>query len=653
MEMNKRDFEAFQYFLQAWQSNWKKNQYYREWYDEDLEFYRGYRDKTKYPMSYSLSFNKLLPRVYTVMSRFMDQLYQAGTGDLISVRPRKRSDVERAPRVQGLLNYQLECLNDCDMRGGSYMFNFQWMFNAITFGKGIAKLYWKKEERVTPRRVTVPQPFFDDYGRLAGVKPVQILQNDMQVVYDGPYAEVIHNKLFNPDPTYRSIQQMPFVGMLYKKSLDYIKQKAKEGVFNGKYIKNLGWSGTQTSSAYSMDSAEGFAKSLEIEGALESEFEEITDGKRTPMVDIIEGYGRYIFPEDEGAYEVGSGYKIKGKESEAIVHIGNYKTILSLQKNTYGVRPFFDIGAYYHPELFWDIGIIRLGKDLQEQYNNMGNMRHENAMMTMHSMLKVKEDSDIDPAALIWKPFGIVPVQDMGDIEPLVVPDMFTSGAFREQENFFEETISDMTGMYPYNMGQTPQRQEKVGTIYSIQSMGEARTKLLLMTMDHAGFRPFLKYMMLLNTYHLDPETEARINTNMGQEFSPLFAGDYHTSYDFSARYTAMEPALGKQARAQMLLQLLPMFMQSPYTQHYQWQKAILELFDFHDSDRYLKTPDMVMKEQQMMAQQAAQAKLQEAQIEDQLAASQGQRDLTRDVVKGLLKNEGAAEKAIAKTGSK
>jgi len=197
---------------------------------------------------------------------------------------------------------------------------------------------------------------------------------------------------------------------------------------------------------------------------------------------VIEGYGRIIFPEDDSAYEVGSGYKIKGKESEAIVHIGNYTTLLSVQKNKSEIRPFFDIGCYHNPELYWDIGVINLGKAVQEQYNNLGNLRLQNAMMLVNQMLKVNMNADIDPSYLVWKPFGLIPVEEMTDVEPLVTPDLSGGGIFREQEAFFEEVLSDMIGIYPYNMGQTPDRQERVGTIYSLQSMGEARTRLLMMT---------------------------------------------------------------------------------------------------------------------------------------------------------------------------
>jgi len=262
----------------------------------------------------------------------------------------------------------------------------------------------------------------------------------------------------------------------------------------------------------------------------------------------------------------------------------------------------------------------------------------QNALMSVNQMLKVRMDADIDPESLVWKPFGLVPVEEMEDVAPLLIPDMSQTGVFREQEEFFESTISDITGMYPYGMGQTPHRQEHVGTIYSLQAMGEARTKLLLMTMDYQGFQPFMKYMMLLNTWHLPDKFEARINTNQGQEFTPLFPGDIHPDYDFTVRYTAMEPALGKQFRAQQLIQLSTMWAESPYLQHHQWMKAIMEILDLHDTDRYLKTPQQLQQEQQQALQTQVLMQAGQALTQDMMNSAQQKRELQRDIVKGLLK---------------
>lgn len=631
MSMRKMDLEAFKHFMGAYKQQWDLNKYYRTQYDEDLEMYLGYRPGNRYPFAYSEFFNKLLPRSLTILSKMLEQLYQGGTGDLVSVRPRKRQDVERAPRVQGLLNFQLENLNSIDMMGGSYLFNLMWMSNAINWGKGIAKVYWRKEERISPKRIQLPIPKMEN-GMIVGVDTIDHLMEEKQTVYNAPYAEVLHNKLFVPHPHYKSIQKMPFVFCVYKKPLDYIRKRQKEGTFRN--VKEIGWSSREqrSTSGYGMDSYEEFAKSIEIDGALT--FDDFSSDRLSPNVDLIEGYGKYIFPEDESSYEVGSGVKIKGIESEAIVHIANYKALLSLEKNKYGFRPFFDIGCYMHPELYWDLGLIRIGKGIQEQYNTLANTRMQNAMMLVNQMLKVNIDADIDPAALVWKPFGLIPVDEMTDVEPLVVPDVSQTQVFREQEQFLESTIADMTGMYAYGMGQTPTRQEHVGTIYSLQSMGEARTKLLLMTMDHTGFRPFLHYMMHLNTFHLPKDFEVKINTSSGQQFVPLFPGDVHPEYDFSARYTSMEPALGKQARMQNLLQLMATWQNSPYLQHLQWMKAIMELMDFQNVDQYLKSEQQLQQEQQ----QAQQAQLQALMSQQQFQSAESSKKIQGDLIKELIK---------------
>ena len=621
------DAECFQHFMKVYKHQWDLNQYFRDGYDEDLEYYLGYRNENRYPLAYNISFNKILPRILQVMSRFMDQLYQPSSHNLVSVRPRKRSDVDRAPRVEGLLNFQLETLNEIDAQGGSYLFNYKWMFDACAWGKGIAKLYWRKEQRIAPRRIQIPVPQFDNYGRVVGIGMMDQTIEMPQVVYDGPYAEVIHPKTFVPHPHYKDIQKMPAVFCVYKRNMDYLIEQEKKGIYRN--VRKMGWGSNG-------DSNEAFCKSIEIEGALTEE--EFLSERITPEVDIIEGYGKYIFREDEIPYDLDSGISIKGKESEAIVHIGNYKTLLSIQKNPYGFRPFIDISGYQHPELYWDMGFVKLSKELQEQYNTLANTRFQNAMMTVNQMLMVRQDADIDPAALIWKPFGIIPVEDMGDIQPLVTPDMSQTNIFREQEQFFEDVLSDITGMYPYNLGGTPPRQERVGVVYSLQSVGEARVRLMLMTMDYQGFRPFLKQMMMLNTFHLPFDFETRIYNQGQDQFTPLFPGDIHPEFDFSVRYTAMEPALGKQFRLQQLIQYAQMWQQSPYLQHHQFMKSIMELMDFQNTDQYLKSPEQVAQEQQQQTQMMAQMKLMEAGVQDQMAAQASQRELTRDVVKGLMK---------------
>jgi hypothetical protein len=235
---------------------------------------------------------------------------------------------------------------------------------------------------------------------------------------------------------------------------------------------------------------------------------------------------------------------------------------------------------------------------------------------------------------------------------------------FLEQESFFKDTIQDLMGMYDYNMGATPSRQERVGVVYGIQAMGEARAKLMLMTADYQGVRPWLKYLMLLNTFHLPNGFEYRITSGDQNQFSRIFSGDIHPEYDFAARYTSMEPALGKQARLQQLMNLAQIMLQNPWINQYQWWKTIFELGDIRESEALLKTPQQFMQEQQQQQQSqmmAAQMQLQAEKAKKQwetegnivesnqdyqedtaLTAQKFQNDMALTIVEGEMRNEQA-----------
>lgn len=650
--MNKRDTELFKHLLNLYKKQWDRNQYYRENHDDCTKYYKGYRNETDYPLAYNESFNKVLPILYTLLSRFMEQIFQ--TSNVASVAPRKSRNLQSAQRVEGLLNFQLENLNCSDQQGGAYLTFLKWFISTIGWGKGIAKAYWKKDERISPRRIPIQVPSFDRFGNFQGMDTVDKVSQEMQIYYDAPYVEILHNKLCVPDPRYKSIDQMPAFFCVYGKTIDYIKQKVDEGAYRRKALRELSFNPTNYASQEPRDSIEAYIKSLEMSGGVW--FEDERFDLKTGEIDILECYTKAILKNEP--YNVGSGMQIKGREEEVIVHIGNYKTILSLQRNLYGKRPLFDMGCYYDPELYWDIGLIQLTKGIQEQYNNLGNLRLQNIMMHINTMIRVDPESDVPHEALVWKPFGIVPAET-GEVEVLATPD-FNSNIFIEQEKFLEETIQDMMGMYAYNMGQTPQRQERTGVVYGIQSMGEARAKLMLLTMDYLGMRPLLKYFMLLNTFHLPSGSEYRISKGAQNTFGKMFAGDIHPDYDFMARYTAMEPALGKQARAQQLLQLAPVMQQNPFIEQYQWIKTVLELSDVREAEVLLKDPRQVQQEMQMAQQRAMQGEVLKARLETEgkimynRAQTQGdmaenQQKFEHDVVLEALRGEVKKDEATAK----
>ncbi len=166
--------------------------------------------------------------------------------------------------------------------------------------------------------------------------------------------------------------------------------------------------------------------------------------------------------------------------------------------------------------------------------------------------------------------------------------------------------------------------------------MGEARAKLMLMSMDYTGIRPLLKHMMMLNTYHLPSGFEFRVSDGPGEQFSQIFGQDIHADFDYAARYTAMEPALGKMARGQQLVQMAPLMQQNPWINQYQWTKTLLELADVQETEQLLKQPQQMQQEQK----QAQQAQMAAQQLEEKLEGDKKIRVSDKDFQEALVENE-------------
>lgn len=154
--------------------------------------------------------------------------------------------------------------------------------------------------------------------------------------------------------------------------------------------------------------------------------------------------------------------------------------------------------------------------------------------------------------------------------------------------------------------------------------MGEARAKLLLMSMDYLGVRPLLKYMMVLNTFHLPSGFEYRVCNAEQIQFGRIFSGDIHPEFDYAARYTSMEPALGKQFRAQQLIQMAQLWAQSPWINQFQFNKVLMELLDIREAELLIKSPQQFQQEIQSQQQAAMMAEVmkQRYETEGKLALS-------------------------------
>jgi hypothetical protein len=151
------------------------------------------------------------------------------------------------------------------------------------------------------------------------------------------------------------------------------------------------------------------------------------------------------------------------------------------------------------------------------------------------------------------------------------------------------------------------------------------------MSADYLGMRPMLKFMMMLNTFHLPSGFEYRISGHDQHSFGNIFGEDIHSDFDFSARYTAMEPALGKQARMERLIQLAGMWKDNPWINQYQWNKVLMELGDIREAEYLLKSPQQMQQEQMQQAKSQMMMEQQKKMYETQGKLSVSKQDFQED----------------------
>jgi len=153
------------------------------------------------------------------------------------------------------------------------------------------------------------------------------------------------------------------------------------------------------------------------------------------------------------------------------------------------------------------------------------------------------------------------------------------------------------------------------------------------MSMDHLGIRPLLKYMMLLNTFHLPSGFEFRVTDQDQHKFGNIFGSDIHSDYDFSAKYTSMEPALGKQARADRLVQLAGLWKDHPWVNQRQMLKTVFELMDIWETDSMVKSQQQMQQEIQQQQQQQMMMEAQKQKFETDGKLQIGQAEVKGEMI--------------------
>ena len=399
--------------------------------------------------------------------------------------PRPLSDHDKARDVENMLHYVM------NHRINVYPKVQDWIREAFIYGRSVMKIIWRKDIRKYTRHMSQKDVQLDLQSAQSDMQNGNVTPDLLEFLdqmtfiaqnhdfINHPFVEVEREEVTynNPDwvfvpvedfiyhPRAISIQDSPYVAHRFKRDIDELYKEQDIGVYTNVDLLPIGLNNDSSSVSHHGDQLLNDVQTLE-EG-YENVSNEPTDGLEN--IEIIEWHGKYDIDGD-------------GRMEDIIATFSpGAKVLLSVRESDllHGKKPFAEIKPFPTPGRFESQGVPELITDLQQEINDIHNMRIDNGTITNAVMWWFDPNSDIDPE--IHRPgpgqgFPAGPNQigilQTGDIK---------HSSFKEEE-LVRRLIQDRIGVSDFAIGNdTSAVANKTATgISAIVNEGNQRLEMML-----------------------------------------------------------------------------------------------------------------------------------------------------------------------------
>ena len=398
--------------------------------------------------------------------------------------PRTLSDHDKARDVENMLHYVM------NQRINVYPKVQDWIRESFIYGRGIMKIVWRKDIRKYSRHMSQRDVQADIQAAQADMQNgnvnTSLLEFLDQMTFlaenhdfiNHPFVEVEREEVTynNPDwifvpvedfifhPRAINIQDSPYVGHRFKRDIDELYKEQDLGVYANVDLLPIGLANDGVISHHG-------DKLLDDVQTLEEGYNNVSDEPSDGLenIELIEWHGKYDIDGD-------------GRMEDIVATFSpGAKVLLSVRESDllHGKKPFAEIKPFPTPGRFEAQGVPELITDLQQEINDIHNMRIDNGTMTNAVMWWFDPNSDIDPE--IHRPgpgqgfpagpnqFGVV---QTGDIK---------HSSFKEEE-LVRRLIQDRIGVSDFAIGNdTTAVANKTATgISAIVNEGNQRLEMML-----------------------------------------------------------------------------------------------------------------------------------------------------------------------------
>jgi len=517
---------------------------WQTWY----KLYRSYAEKRD---TGDRRANLFIPYVYSIVETVVPRLISAvfASRPYIGILPVKEEAIENAKDMENLIDYQLT------QKIGIIGVATSWFKEALIYGTSILKVGWEYEED----EVWVDEPLMEIFGFPIGSRRVK----KVQPVKDDPLVEHIDLWDFYIDPRAKDIDEADYCIHKVFRDISYLKRMEEQGIY-----KNI--------DEVVKVSKEG-AGSWYEEGVGTTAFE-------TGMNTRLGLIGMQSIDKPSNKIEI-----LEYWTDDRVIAVANRSVVIRNDENPYHHRkkPFVRLVDVLVPHEFYGIGEIEPIEDLQYELNSLRNQRMDNINILINRMWKVIRGADIDVRQLVSRPGGIIEVDDMNDVQELQMTDLSGNAI----ENVIEMVRRDMdnaNGVYDYARGETTDRRETATTASILSQAANERFNLKVKLIEDLGMRRLGMLLTQLNQQYIDTEKAIRILGKDGMDFYTLSPENIRGQFDIMPLGSSVDPIINKENKLQSYINLYTILKDSPYVNHPELIKKILEAADIKDLNRFI-----------------------------------------------------------------
>lgn len=454
-----------------------------------------------------------------------------------------------------------------------------WIKNALIYGTGVAKLYWKNTER------EITSYEFDAMGKpLMGEDGEFVTKTETITETDDPCMEVVNLYDFFVDPEATDIQDAEWVIHRYYKSLAELEEAG--------YYENL-------------KKLKRYISKIE-KSPEETERHELAFGHRGEQDDTVDKIEIWEMWDRDGLTVMAAGEVVIREQSNPFWH---------------GQKPFIALKDSIVPHEFYGKGEIEPVIKLQHALNTIQNQIMDNRTQTLMNMWKVTGEN-VDESELVFRPNGVIHLSsEYEKVDPIVPPDL-TANAQKDL-SLIKSDIQQALGIYDYTKGADSGTNKTATGISLIQEAANARFNHKIQLLEEA-LKKLGEMVLALYQQFITDEKVLRVVGKRGEEFVRVIPAEIAGQYDCvpEAGSTLL---IDKQKEREDIMQLYSVFAQEPFENlKMELKRKILEKFGMEALEDALDQ-DVEEWQQKMLATQEQEAAMAEEQavMEQQMAEEQ------------------------------